>query len=213
MQGQAMPLGERLASARDRAARAQAAIEQARAEAERRRAVLVEVDAARHSAQETARAAEDDLRHLEQAHASHMLRGALAVGQPCPVCATKVRKVPALEPVDDLEHARQSRDEARRRLTEAQGHGQRATADVAAADDGPARLDLGVTGDPLRAGPSRRRTPRLPTAGPSRGRALGRYPTDPAGGRRLEPGGIRAGGRRGATPSGRPRRRDRRDRG
>jgi DNA repair protein SbcC/Rad50 len=134
MQGQATALGDRLTSARDRAARAQAAAEQTRAEVARRRHILADAEEACQAAQESARGAEDNLGHLERAHAAHALRGTLAVGQPCPVCATRVQRVPAIEPVDDLEHARRAQEEARRQFTDAQETAQRAIADVAVAE-------------------------------------------------------------------------------
>jgi exonuclease SbcC len=135
MQVKAAALGERLASARGRATRARAQIEKAQTEAERRRAALVETEAVCHGAQEIARTAEGDLRHLEQAHAAHALRETLAIGQRCPVCEAKVRKVPAVQAVDDLGAARRSLAEARRRLAEAQSEGQCAAAGMAVADE------------------------------------------------------------------------------
>jgi chromosome segregation ATPase len=79
---QAQTVGQSLAQGRARATRAQTALEQARADADRKRAVLVEAGQARQAARKWTPPKE--LAQLQQAHAAHTLRGILAIGQPCP---------------------------------------------------------------------------------------------------------------------------------
>ena len=80
-------------------------------------------------------AAEKELAQLQHAHAAHTLRGTLAIGQPCPVCARKVTKVPGGEPLEDVERVRRSAVNGRARLTKVQAQEQRAALEVAAADE------------------------------------------------------------------------------
>lgn len=134
MHGRAAAIGERLDHARHRTSRAQVAVEHAREEAERKRASLVEAEHLRHPAQDIVRAAEAEVRRLEHLHAAHALRTTLVVGQPCPVCEAKVMEVPSAEPVQDLERAGASLEDARNQLVQAQDAERRAAADVAVAD-------------------------------------------------------------------------------
>jgi DNA repair protein SbcC/Rad50 len=135
LRSRATALAERLTEQRERSERCQGMAEQARAESRHRRSALVEMEQARHAVEEVARAAENHLRHLERAHAAHTLRAALAAGQPCPVCETRVSRVPAVEPLDDLEGARRALEDAREHLAEARRSEQLAAAGLAAADE------------------------------------------------------------------------------
>jgi exonuclease SbcC len=133
LQGQAAGLAERLIQGRQGATRAQIAVEQAQADVQRRRASLAEIAESRGAAQEVVRVAEETVRQLEREHAAHALRVTLAVGQPCPVCEANVSRVPAIEPLHDVEHANRSLVEARKRLRQAQSDEQQAAADLATA--------------------------------------------------------------------------------
>jgi exonuclease SbcC len=135
IQTQAQPVGQSLAQARARVSRAQVALDLARADANRKRAVLVEGEQTRQAAQDIVDAAEKALAQLQHAHAAHTLRGTIAIGQPCPVCARKVTKVPGGEPLEDVEHVRRSAVNGRARLTKVQAQEQRAALEVAAADE------------------------------------------------------------------------------
>src|SRR5262245_51828586 len=79
--------------------------------------------------------AEKALAQLQHAHAAHTLRGTLAIGQPCPVCARKVTKVPGIEPLEDLERVRRSAANGRSRLTRAQAQEQQSALEAAASDE------------------------------------------------------------------------------
>jgi chromosome segregation ATPase len=74
IQTQAQTVGQSLAQARARATRTQGTLEQAGADADRKRAVLVEAGQARQAAQDTVDAAEKELAQLQHAHAAHTLR-------------------------------------------------------------------------------------------------------------------------------------------
>ena len=132
---QAQTVGQSLAQGRARATRAQTALEQARADADRKRAVLVEAGQARQAAQDIVDASEKELAQLQQLHAAHTLRGILAIGQPCPVCARKVTKVPGGEPLEDVDRVRRAAVNGRARLTKVQAQEQRAALEVAASDE------------------------------------------------------------------------------
>jgi exonuclease SbcC len=129
---QAKTAAGRLAEARRAAARARSAVEAAGAEAERTRAALQAMEAARRAADEVVRAATDELHRVEREHAAHALRASLAVGEPCPVCLTEVRRVPAVETVDHLEQGRVALEDAEAHLGRAQTDERRA-GDAAAA--------------------------------------------------------------------------------
>jgi exonuclease SbcC len=98
------------------------------------RANLAEAQESRGPAQEDVRAAEETARKLERQHAAHALRVTLAVGQPCPVCEANVSRMPAIEPLHDLEQANRFLREAVTRLRQAQADEQRAAAELATAE-------------------------------------------------------------------------------
>jgi exonuclease SbcC len=130
---QARTVVTQLAEARRRADRARVAAEQGQGKAERTRAALQAMEAARDAADEAVRSATERLHHLERHHAAHTLRASLAVGAQCPVCSTKVTRVPAVEAVDDLEQGRVSLAEEQARLGRAQSDERRADGVAAAA--------------------------------------------------------------------------------
>ena len=65
------------------------------------------------SAQTALVSAQDTLAALHRAHAAHALQKTLAAGTPCPVCEQTVSRLPALQPVSDLDDAQQHVNGAR----------------------------------------------------------------------------------------------------
>ncbi|MDQ1518993.1 MAG: repair protein SbcC/Rad50, partial [Actinomycetota bacterium] len=77
-------------------------------------------NAAAKKAQAQLDAAEQRLHNVRVLHNAHALVTELHVGEPCPVCAQKVRALPTVEPLDDLTEAKAELDGAKQLAKQAE---------------------------------------------------------------------------------------------
>jgi DNA repair protein SbcC/Rad50 len=96
---------------------------------------LDEAEQAGAAAREALREAQATLDALRRAQPAHVLRGALAVGQPCPVCAQGVTAVPARHEVEGLDAAAPAVTTAPGRLATAEDQVRLAVIAVATAQE------------------------------------------------------------------------------
>jgi len=133
-----------LVKARSRVERARQDLQRAERAAADKRQTLAKCEQRRVSAQTTLVSAQDTLAALHRAHAAHELQETLAAGKACPVCEQTVLKVPALQPVSDLDDAQQRVNGARAEADAADRALRFATADLAAADQAVASFKAGL---------------------------------------------------------------------
>ncbi len=143
-EGQLQALAGNLANARSRVERARQDVETTGRTAAEKRRTLVAIEQRRLGAQSALASAQDALATLHRTHATHELRQTLAAGEPCPVCEQTVLRIPALQPVSDLDNAQQRVNDARGEADAADRMLRLAAGERAAADQAIAGFKTGV---------------------------------------------------------------------